>query len=516
MDGNPVARLRRAARVTGMSGRPEGAGSPRPGVPCEPDDEREDRTAIWSDEEFDDGGCPPAPAPVPVTDSVKGIGRALGIVESLGYESLAEAWAGASLPAFGRPSRASAEPYVVIQLRRDRDDDQPEVDPARGNVASQERLVASWRRIWAEGTTSPPVSPVPDLPAPVRRAIEHELDWGARVGRWRGMQAARACHLPVRGSHEHVHEDGARLEAAAAAGLPFYAVGGSGNEVLRHGTDIPLVDRLMAGSCVALWWSGSWLAPHPLQVRVPASSMERVSWKYWEFKSFVRCSGRKMEVCMFGDLPGVLARMSGVGHVRAFVKAAEPKVGVWNVELPQGCSTAAAARIAAGAIGIDMEACAAKGFLVQGYVPFHDEMRFFVVGGLIREAVPVRRGDTVHERTPGPGRIDPRTCLSHDGAPSVPDRARAAAYARAARRVIASMSGEVPRGDYVLDMGTGFDGEILPIEINCIARSGMYAADARRILRGMAMEASRGVDASHRSSRETARVLDRAISRLSP
>ena len=213
--------------------------------------------------------------------------------------------------------------------------------------------------------------------------------------------------------------------------FPFYAVDGWGREVFRHGTAETLAERSARLGAAALWWSGSTL-PARTQVRIPGASMDRLTWKYWLNPGFLRSAGRTMATCTLQSLPGVLAGMAAEGHSRVFVKAAAPKVGVWTLELPPRCSADAAARVAASAIGTGLEDCGAEGFLVQGFVPFHLEMRFFVIGGLIREAVPVRRLDTVHERTPGPGRIDPRTCLAHDGAPAVHDRARAAAYARAA------------------------------------------------------------------------------------
>jgi len=229
---------------------------------------------------------------------------------------------------------------------------------------------------------------------------------------------------------------------------------------------------------------------------------------YWCWKSFLDHAGRRFAYGTdLGHTSYILADMASQGHRKAFLKAARSKAGTWVLDL-EGIRTPgdAAARIAGalgtGAFNFD------GGMVVQEFRPFTHEHRFFVVGGRVVAStasdrdlciLDARESRIVDDRVAllarpasGHGYYD-RGVTSH-----VTDPRLVAGMGRIARRVAREIWREQGIGDFTLDVGLA-GGEIMPIEVNELERSGRYGvpwgkvarAFSRRIARFAAQEEAR-------------------------
>lgn len=234
---------------------------------------------------------------------------------------------------------------------------------------------------------------------------------------------------------------------------------------------------------------------------------------YWTSRAFRESAGRGMCVVRGVDeLVMTLLDMRQQGHRKAFLKTVRSKDGTWVIRLDGVMSFdemdlrlhRTLGRRYAGLLAGDFRDDA---FLVQEFVPFAKEHRFFVVGDRVVASTASDRALSVLDIR---GRIlDDRVAVldvpAHEegaydrGSSTSPvDRGLVAKMAREARRVVRAMRDEGVVGDcYVLDMGVTVrsqeDGEeeILPIEMNTLLYAGLYAADWSRVANALARRAGR-------------------------
>jgi hypothetical protein len=184
----------------------------------------------------------------------------------------------------------------------------------------------------------------------------------------------------------------------------------------------------------------------------------------------------------------ILLDMARRGHRRAFVKAVKSKCGTWTVDLT-GVSTHEDALMGLIRGGFDSSDSFRYGLVVQEHLPPTREQRFFVTNGRIVASVcsdrnlngtNMREGRyfdervAIIERPEVEGGEFERGQTAHEV-----DRPLAAAFARAARKIVREMRAE-GRMHYVVDMGLTERG-VVAIEINSFFRSGPYCLDRRRV-----------------------------------
>lgn len=211
--------------------------------------------------------------------------------------------------------------------------------------------------------------------------------------------------------------------------------------------------------------------------------------KYWNWKPISNGMRRESrEALDHIDAAEILLDMAQRGHARAFVKAIKSKCGTWTVNL-SGVTTSQDALRNLIRDGFDSSDSFRHGLIVQEHLPTTREQRFFVTNGRIVASVCSDRNlngtfrkegrffderVAVIERPEVTGGEFERGQTSHEV-----DRPLAAAFARAARRIVREMRAE-GRLHYVVDMGLTERG-VVAIEINSFFRSGPYCLDRRRI-----------------------------------
>lgn len=315
-----------------------------------------------------------------------------------------------------------------------------------------------------------------------------------------------ATQTPTRGDFEHAHEDGRRIVAALASGLPTYLLTGD----IRRRSTVGI--RVLGDASTDFrpdWptlWVGMGPPPDWLTGAQPDGRQVELARRYWEIAAFRRAANRSFyEAPSLNHVAYALRAMARLGATRAFVKACAFKRGAWTVDLPlkarptslQGAWDCLLSAVGASVLRLP-DTGRESGFLVQDWHPMVDETRCFVVDHRLVAAVPVRRLDTVYDGIRRPGaRIEPRSCLHPSGAPSRPDRDGPAQRVRFARRAIAAIRREQPElRDYVLDVARDeVTGESMAIELNPLANAGLYACDpAILLLAGRAALARRHPD----------------------
>ncbi len=220
----------------------------------------------------------------------------------------------------------------------------------------------------------------------------------------------------------------------------------------------------------------------------------------WRSPALVRRAGRGIALCRgFPHVVATLSDMAAQGHGRAFLKHVEHKRGTWVADICGASAPDEAARRLVAALGLSVSDLASgtsprDAVLVQGFLPFREEHRFFVVGHRVVASTPSERGLGIHDgggRLLGAGlarlRRPPGAPGSYDRgeADVVHDRLLLARMARAARRLVRALRDEgVFPPHYVLDMGATPDG-VWPVEVNTFANAGRYAVDYPRVARAL-------------------------------
>jgi hypothetical protein len=211
--------------------------------------------------------------------------------------------------------------------------------------------------------------------------------------------------------------------------------------------------------------------------------------KYWNWPPIANGMRRESrEAVDHLDAAEILIDMAHRGHSRAFVKAIKSKCGTWTVDL-SGVKTRQDALRSLLRDGFDSSDSFRHGLVVQEHLPTTREQRFFITNGRIVASVCSDRNlngtfrregrffderVAVIERPEVTGGEFERGQTSHEI-----DRPLAAAFARAARKIVREMRAE-GRLHYVVDMGLTERG-VVAIEINSFFRSGPYCLDRRRV-----------------------------------
>ncbi|MCV9964958.1 ATP-grasp domain-containing protein [Pararhizobium sp. BT-229] len=211
--------------------------------------------------------------------------------------------------------------------------------------------------------------------------------------------------------------------------------------------------------------------------------------KYWNWKPI--STGMRRESVEAKDhiqAADILLDMASRGHDRAFVKAIKSKCGTWTVNLTDVVTREDAMRNLVRD-GFDSSDSFTSGLLVQEHLPTTREQRFFVTNGRIVASVCSDRNlngtnrregrffderVAVIERPEVTGGEFERGQTAHEV-----NRPLAAAFARAARKIVREMRAE-GRLHFVVDMGLTERGVVV-IEINSFFRSGPYCLDRRRV-----------------------------------
>lgn len=384
-------------------------------------------------------------------------------------------------------------------------------------------LMQEWRRIWdqavrvedfeldrkrrlLDAVAKLSEGEAPPEGFPSRSDMQRAARWLAENGR-RGEAArlfadAEAWDAdprnkgPVRDLAQHVLEDASTLVALVREGIPFtaitpgYAPGiflhrGRGHEFREVGegdAELRELDEL---------WHGSLRAHNP----------------YWTCQPFLDAAGRSMAVARNRDeFVLTLMDMRAQGHGKAFLKAERSKGGTWVIDMTGIVDLAE--------MDLRLHATLGRAYmstgpvLIQEFVPFRAEHRFFVVGDRV---VASTASDRRLSLTDALGRVlDPRVAVldrparnqgAYDrGSARAPeDRPMVASMAAGARRLARALRDEGRIGDcYVIDMGATLRSqadpqpEILPIEINTILHAGLYAVNLDPVFRALARRASAG------------------------
>ena len=193
--------------------------------------------------------------------------------------------------------------------------------------------------------------------------------------------------------------------------------------------------------------------------------------EYWNAKEFSKYANRMTIPCNLNILHGVCMNMKRAGHKKCFLKHTKPKYGTWIIDFDGVDNLVDMHKRIIDTIGL-MAFCEVSGFnkssfIVQPFINFHNEMRFFIVNGEILKAVPVRRMDTVFDDDNLT--ISDYTCEKHDGHQRVYDPAKTRAYFEMVKGML-----EDEKYSAVLDVGEDEHGNIYPIEINSLMLAGRY------------------------------------------
>lgn len=302
---------------------------------------------------------------------------------------------------------------------------------------------------------------------------------------------------------QHVLEDALIMISLARAGVPFTAstFGFGAATFVKDGDGFREFD---------LDAEDDGLDP----VRTSLRESRQTTNPYWISRAFRESAGRGMSVVRGVDeLVLTLMDMRGQGHRNAFLKSIRSKDGTWVIPL-EGAMTFDEMDVRLHAVlgrryaGLFSGNFLDDGFLVQEFVPFAKEHRFFVVGDRVVASTASDRALSVLDIR---GRIlDDRVAVldapardagAYDrGSSTAPvDRALVARMAREARRIVRAMRDEGKIGDcYVLDMGVTVRSleeggeEILPVEVNTLLYAGLYAVDWQRVSDALARRAVRG------------------------
>ena len=380
---------------------------------------------------------------------------------------------------------------------------------AAGGCASRP-LLALWERAWRSCVGDPDEHAArighreawlvgPERDRTRRQDIEAMAD-----GLSRREAAVDLCALfrdlrddgPAREPGLHVLEDAEAVVALAGAGVPFRLVlpclGLERPEVFagtRTADGVPGLRRADDDEAAET------LSRHPVTVGVTNPN--------WRSRAFLSRAGRGMCVCRgYAHVVATLADMAAQGHRLAFLKHVEVKRGTWVVDIEGARSPPAAAERLVAALGLAVADLASgeaprDGMLVQAFVPFVNEHRFFVVDHRVVASTPSDRrlgvlgadgtrilhdGLARLKVPPGmPGRYDRgESDLVHDRALLAAMALRARDLARALRA-----EGRFPP-HYVIDIGAAADGTVAPVEVNTLANAGRYAVDYARVARALA------------------------------
>lgn len=222
---------------------------------------------------------------------------------------------------------------------------------------------------------------------------------------------------------------------------------------------------------------------------------------YWTSDAFREASGRATAVTLSHDhLVMTLLDMAAQGHRKAFLKTVSFKRGTWVIDIGGIRDADTMALQLHRTVGSNYAALysptkASRAMVVQEFLPFTHEHRFFVVAGRIVASTASDRSLTVLDA--GPRIVDERVAVlstpadeagryDRGEARSPVDRVLAAEMARKALALVRALDREAMVGDcYVLDMGLTERG-VRPIEINTIMLSGLYAAPYARVARAFA------------------------------
>jgi hypothetical protein len=211
--------------------------------------------------------------------------------------------------------------------------------------------------------------------------------------------------------------------------------------------------------------------------------------KYWNWKPIV--DGMRRESFEAKDhihAADIMLDMAIRGHDRAFVKSIKSKGGTWTVNLTDVTTREDVLRNLVRD-GFDSSDNFVAGLLVQEHLPTTREQRFFVTNGRIVASVcsdrnlngtNTREGRFFDERVAVIERPEVLGGEFERGQTSNEvDRPIAAAFARAARKIVSEMRAE-GRLHFVIDMGLTEKG-VVAIEINSFFHSGPYCLDRRRV-----------------------------------
>ena len=232
---------------------------------------------------------------------------------------------------------------------------------------------------------------------------------------------------------------------------------------------------------------------------------------YYTLPVFRANAKRKCTSMALWKLPGHCIWEASKGKEALFLKGATPKTGTWIFDLKPYHSEAAmlvkkyaespeewtpALHNFHQKIHADLTKLIGQCFMlswprmiVQDVVNFQNEYRFFIVNGRIVRGTPVRRADDIFDRqSPGCKKIEPFSCLHHDGHDRVPDRTRPARYTRLVRRILKSLrlSYNYNEGvwrritnnlNLVIDIGEDENGVAMPVEFNSLYYAGTYGVD---------------------------------------
>ena len=421
----------------------------------------------------------------------------------------------------------------------------PAFDPAQADRQAYDAAVEDWHRLWEIG--APPVHAASDvLASPTRRLPRAEAPLGSPSAGphfiFRKLTAAKRALLDAHNDEQvrtplaHWLEDYARLSWAASTGLPVYALdyiynldrsrspsvwaeSTSDNKdpgthwYLRFGyqdhkrnwlyasllcLNTTKPPALMARAVPTIFYAGmsGTVTPKCSLSGTGEFPDDGKADSYYETNWFILNAGRDSRTVSLSNVPNMLMAYWLAGRGRLFLKSTSSKHGIWPVTLP----SSDAADITPGRLmGMLLDSfpdgrllrapdSGEPQFIVQDFIQFADEYRCFVVDGRLAGGTPVRRADTQHAwRLTGKreGRFRPFMCADREADGPRHERARTAAYARAARRLVAAVSaegGNVP-SDYVLDLGTDVaTGKIIPVEMNGLSAAGLYGFPVERYL----------------------------------
>jgi hypothetical protein len=368
------------------------------------------------------------------------------------------------------------------------------------------KLMVEWTEAWRK---------VPGGPEEFAKRIRYVIDGNAGPS-WPTTRTATRIEEGIAGEHE------ARelfvLAAMAAEPPPARALE-------QHALEDAMVMTSLLKHKVPVGFFGEYMGDKSLIVRFSPDGKCKISKlrraqanetrggfgrpdAYWLLSSFLATSGRWMaEVEGMQHLTLMLLDMARHGRTKVFLKHCSLKGGTWVVDLSDVNTAADAACAVLRAIwptyfyatrDMLLEEDARR-FLVQDFVPFEREHRFFVVRNRIVASTASDRLMTVLD-APKRGRLDSRVAAlrvpaavpgkyDRGEATSQEDRKLVAAMARRVRGFLRAIQSDdtaealLPDA-FVVDVGSGPNGIGL-IEINTFRNAGLYGVDYDRIARSL-------------------------------
>lgn len=213
---------------------------------------------------------------------------------------------------------------------------------------------------------------------------------------------------------------------------------------------------------------------------IPTYLDDELGHSYWKKNPFYKFANRPIVETNIYHLISVCMVFKKQNKQKLFIKHTAPKTGVWAIDISH-INTYNEMKILIekqlGNLLYIENANNGNAFIVQPYINFRNEQRFFIVNSEIIKAVPVRRKDCVFDDTSEI--IIPYTCFKHDNYERVKDIEKTKKYNEFVLKMMADNKNY--KYNIVIDIGEDENGNIYPIEINSLINAGRYGYNGQSL-----------------------------------